>query len=131
MTCAGGSGNYHKLKEALEDICELNHALLRPDGAAPRRARLLRPSRGKPPVHSAIHRRQQISRHPSVRPHRAPAPATSQASSTVKPCFSKDIKAALLEKQSAFHRLHSCDAEQSIFPNVNRLTLEAGSLPLA
>ena len=31
-------GNYHKLKEALEDICELNHALLRPDGAAPRRA---------------------------------------------------------------------------------------------
>src|SRR5882672_5017303 len=32
-------GNYHKLKEGLEDICELNHALLRPDGAAPRRAR--------------------------------------------------------------------------------------------
>ena len=32
-------GNYHKLKEAIEDICELNHALLRPDGAAPRRAR--------------------------------------------------------------------------------------------
>ena len=32
-------GNYHKLKEALEDICELNHALLRPDGAAPRPAR--------------------------------------------------------------------------------------------
>src|SRR6202035_3495755 len=32
-------GNYHKLKEALEDICELNYALLRPDGAAPRRAR--------------------------------------------------------------------------------------------
>src|SRR6266481_8235607 len=32
-------GNYHKLKEALEDIGELNHALLRPDGAAPRRAR--------------------------------------------------------------------------------------------
>jgi hypothetical protein len=31
-------GNYHKRKEALEDICELNHALLRPDGAAPRRA---------------------------------------------------------------------------------------------
>ena len=28
-------GNYHKLKEALEDICELNHALLRP--MAPRR----------------------------------------------------------------------------------------------
>jgi hypothetical protein len=25
--------------QALEDICELNHALLRPDGAAPRRAR--------------------------------------------------------------------------------------------
>jgi hypothetical protein len=23
-------GNYHKLKEALEEICELNHALLRP-----------------------------------------------------------------------------------------------------
>jgi hypothetical protein len=37
-TCAGGSANYHKLKEALEDICELNHAPLRPDGAAPRRA---------------------------------------------------------------------------------------------
>src|ERR1700736_2025232 len=32
-------GNYHKLKEALEDICELNHALLRAEGAAPRRAR--------------------------------------------------------------------------------------------
>ena len=32
-------GNYHKLKEALEDICELNHALLRPDDPAPRRAR--------------------------------------------------------------------------------------------
>ena len=32
-------GNYHKLKEALEEICELNHALLRPDGAAPRRVR--------------------------------------------------------------------------------------------
>jgi hypothetical protein len=32
-------GNYHRLKEALEDICELNHAMLRPDGAAPRRAR--------------------------------------------------------------------------------------------
>jgi hypothetical protein len=27
-----------RLKEALEDICELNHAPLRPDGAAPRRA---------------------------------------------------------------------------------------------
>jgi hypothetical protein len=32
-------GNYLKLKEALEDICELNHALLRPDGAAPRGAK--------------------------------------------------------------------------------------------
>jgi hypothetical protein len=32
-------GNYHKLKAALESICELNHALLRPDDAAPRRAR--------------------------------------------------------------------------------------------
>src|SRR5467141_2768754 len=30
-------GNYHKLKEALEDSCELNHALLRPDGAATRK----------------------------------------------------------------------------------------------
>jgi hypothetical protein len=39
MKCAAWLGNYHKLKEALEDICELNHALLRPDGAAPRRAR--------------------------------------------------------------------------------------------
>ena len=39
MTCARWLGNYHKLKEALEDICELNHALLRPDGAAPRPAR--------------------------------------------------------------------------------------------
>ena len=27
-------GNYHKLKEAIEAICELNHDLLRPDGAA-------------------------------------------------------------------------------------------------
>src|SRR5262252_7393371 len=26
-------GNYHKLKEAIEAICELNHALLRPDSA--------------------------------------------------------------------------------------------------
>jgi hypothetical protein len=26
-------------RHPLEDICELNHALLRPDGAAPRRAR--------------------------------------------------------------------------------------------
>ena len=32
-------GNYYQLKEALEAICELNHALLRPDDAAPRRAR--------------------------------------------------------------------------------------------
>jgi hypothetical protein len=31
-------GNYHKLKEAIEAICELNHALLRADDAAPRRA---------------------------------------------------------------------------------------------
>jgi hypothetical protein len=35
-------GNYHKLKEALEAICELNHALLRPDDAAPRRPRTKR-----------------------------------------------------------------------------------------
>ena len=32
-------GNYHKLKEAIEAICELNHGLLRPDDAAPRRPR--------------------------------------------------------------------------------------------
>lgn len=32
-------GNYHKLKEAIEAICELNHALLRPEDAAPRRPR--------------------------------------------------------------------------------------------
>jgi hypothetical protein len=32
-------GNYHELKEALEAICELNHALLRPEDAAPRRRR--------------------------------------------------------------------------------------------
>jgi hypothetical protein len=32
-------GNYRRLKEALEVICELNHALLRPDGAASRRGR--------------------------------------------------------------------------------------------
>ena len=32
-------GNYHKLKEALEEICEFNHALLRPEDAAPRRTR--------------------------------------------------------------------------------------------
>jgi hypothetical protein len=30
-------GNYLKLREALEEICELNHALLRPDNGAPRR----------------------------------------------------------------------------------------------
>lgn len=35
-------GNYHKLKEALEKICELNHALLRPDDATPRRTRAKR-----------------------------------------------------------------------------------------
>jgi hypothetical protein len=28
--------NYHKLKEGLEAICELNHTLLRPDDSAPR-----------------------------------------------------------------------------------------------
>jgi hypothetical protein len=27
-------GNYHKLREALEEICELNHGLLRPDDVA-------------------------------------------------------------------------------------------------
>ena len=32
-------GNYHKLREALEAICELNHTLLRPDDATPRPAR--------------------------------------------------------------------------------------------
>src|SRR5207302_10318062 len=32
-------GNYHRLREALEAICELNHDLLRPEGAAPRRGR--------------------------------------------------------------------------------------------
>jgi hypothetical protein len=32
-------GNYHKLKEAIEAICELNHALLRSNDVAPRRAR--------------------------------------------------------------------------------------------
>ena len=31
-------GNYHKLKEAIEAICELNHALLRPDDAGKRRS---------------------------------------------------------------------------------------------
>jgi hypothetical protein len=30
-------GNYHKLKDALEEICELNHRLLRPNDATPRR----------------------------------------------------------------------------------------------
>ncbi|MBV8264219.1 MAG: hypothetical protein JOY87_10390 [Candidatus Eremiobacteraeota bacterium] len=35
-------GNYHKLREALEEICELNHALLRPDDATPRRTRAKR-----------------------------------------------------------------------------------------
>jgi uncharacterized protein DUF6788 len=35
-------GNYHKLREALEEICELNRALLRPDDAPPRRPRLKR-----------------------------------------------------------------------------------------
>ena len=32
-------GNYHQLREAIEAICELNHALLRPDDATPRGAR--------------------------------------------------------------------------------------------
>jgi hypothetical protein len=32
-------GNYRQLKEAIEAICELNHGLLRPDDAAPRRTR--------------------------------------------------------------------------------------------
>jgi hypothetical protein len=31
-------GNYHKLREALDESCELNHALLRPDDAATRAA---------------------------------------------------------------------------------------------
>ena len=35
-------GNYHKLKEALAEICEHNHALLRPDDPAPRRPRTKR-----------------------------------------------------------------------------------------
>lgn len=35
-------GNYHKLREALEEICEFNHALLRPDDATPRRTRAKR-----------------------------------------------------------------------------------------
>jgi uncharacterized protein DUF6788 len=32
-------GNYHKLREALEEICERNHGLLRPDDAVARRTR--------------------------------------------------------------------------------------------
>jgi hypothetical protein len=32
-------GNYHKLKEALEAVCELNHQLLRPEGVRPRAGR--------------------------------------------------------------------------------------------
>ena len=32
-------GNYHKLREALEEVCELNHGLLRPDNGAKRRTR--------------------------------------------------------------------------------------------
>jgi hypothetical protein len=32
-------GNYHKLREAIEEICELNHGLLRPEDARPRRTR--------------------------------------------------------------------------------------------
>ena len=32
-------GNYHKLREAIEEICELNHGLLRPDDGAPQRTR--------------------------------------------------------------------------------------------
>jgi len=35
-------GNYHKLRQALEEICEFNHALLRPDDAIPRRTRTKR-----------------------------------------------------------------------------------------
>jgi hypothetical protein len=35
-------GNYHRLREALEKICELNHALLHSDKAAPRRPRTKR-----------------------------------------------------------------------------------------
>ena len=31
--------NYQKLKQAIEDICELNHELLRPDRAASKRRR--------------------------------------------------------------------------------------------
>ena len=32
-------GNYHKLKAAIEAICELNHARLRPEDAGKRRSR--------------------------------------------------------------------------------------------
>jgi len=32
-------GNYYKLKEAIEAICELNHALLRPEDTSQRRSR--------------------------------------------------------------------------------------------
>ena len=32
-------GNFHKLKQAIEAICELNHALLRPEDAGKRRSR--------------------------------------------------------------------------------------------
>ena len=35
-------GNYRRLREALEEICELNHSLLRCDDAAPRRPRTKR-----------------------------------------------------------------------------------------
>ena len=35
-------GNYHKLRAALEEICELNHALLRADDGSPRRPRTKR-----------------------------------------------------------------------------------------
>jgi hypothetical protein len=35
-------GNYHKLREALEEICKLNHGLLRPDNAPARRTRAKR-----------------------------------------------------------------------------------------
>jgi hypothetical protein len=31
--------NYHRLKEAIEEICELNHDLLRPDPALPKPGR--------------------------------------------------------------------------------------------
>ena len=37
-----GLGNFHKLRKALEEICQLNHALLRPDDGAPRRTRAKR-----------------------------------------------------------------------------------------